>query len=131
MKITKKTINKLFEHGEKETPIEACGYLSGINDEVLKYHPMKNLDQSKEHFTFDPQEQFDVINKVRAEGLEILAVYHTHPETPASPSEEDIKLAYDPEIIYVIASLVKNKRNIKAFKIIKGQVSEEELFVKK
>lgn len=130
MKITKKIIKKLFEHGEKEAPIEACGYLSGINDEVVKFYPMKNIDHGTKHFTFDPQEQFDVMQKVRAEELEILAVYHTHPGSPARPSEEDIKLAYDPEIIYVISSLKENDKSIKAFKIINGQVTEEELIMK-
>ncbi len=129
MKISKKIINKIYDHGKKEAPIEACGYLAGINDEVVNFYPMHNIDQSNEHFTLDPQEQFDVIKKVRVNGLEILAVYHTHPESPARPSAEDIKLAVDPGIIYVILSLLEDNNNIKAFKIIKGQVTEQRLIV--
>jgi proteasome lid subunit RPN8/RPN11 len=129
MKISKKIINEIYEHGKKEAPIEACGYLAGINDEVEDFYPMHNIDQSNEHFTLDPQEQFDVMKKVRAKELEILAVYHTHPESPARPSEEDIKLAFDPGIIYVILSLLEEKNNIKAFKIINGHVTEQELII--
>jgi proteasome lid subunit RPN8/RPN11 len=129
MKISKKIINKIYDHGRKEAPIEACGYLAGINNEVVNYYPMHNIDQSNEHFTFDPQEQFDVMKKVRTEQLEILAVYHTHPESPARPSAEDIRLAFDPGIVYVILSLLEDKKNIKAYKIIKGQVTEKKLII--
>lgn len=129
MKISKKIINKIYDHGRKEAPIEACGYLAGINNEVVNYYPMHNIDQSNEHFTFDPQEQFDVMKKVRTEQLEVLAVYHTHPESPARPSAEDIRLAFDPGIVYVILSLLEDKKNIKAYKIIKGQVTEKKLII--
>ncbi len=129
MKISKKIINKIYDHGRKEAPIEACGYLAGINNEVVNYYPMHNIDQSNEHFTFDPQEQFDVMKKVRTEQLKMLAVYHTHPESPARPSAEDIRLAFDPGILYVILSLLEDNNNIKAFKIIKEQVTEQRLIV--
>lgn len=129
MNITKEIINKLFKHGEKEAPIEACGYLAGIDNRVVKFYPMKNTDRSREHFSLDPEEQFDVIEKVREEELKLLAVYHTHPESPARPSKEDIKLAYDPEILYVIISLKEKSKGIKAFKIIEGKVSEGDLIV--
>lgn len=109
--------------------MEACGYLAGKGDEVTGYFPMRNQDQSSEHFTLDPQEQFSVIRRARSEGLEVLAVYHTHPVSPARPSPEDIKLAYDPNIIYVIASLLNGSQQIKAFRIVKGQVTEEELII--
>lgn len=129
MKISKKIINKIYDHGKKEAPIEACGYLAGINNEVINYYPMQNIDQSNEHFTLDPQEQFNVMKKVRVKGLEILAVYHTHPGSPARPSVEDIKLAFDPGIMYVIISLLEDKNNIKAFRIINGQGIEQRLIV--
>jgi proteasome lid subunit RPN8/RPN11 len=35
----------------------------------------------------------------------MLAIYHSHPETPARPSAEDIRLALTPDVIYVIVSL--------------------------
>ncbi len=130
MEISKNIINKWFDYGKKEEPIEACGYLAGKNDKIVKFYPMQNQDKSREHFTFDPQEQFDVMKKIRTEGLEILAVYHTHPSSPARPSREDIKLAYDPEVIQVIASLFKNNKCIRAFKIINEIVNEEELIIK-
>ena len=129
MRINKLLIDKIFEQGRAEAPVEACGYLVGKDSFAVNIYPMKNIDQSSEHFSLDPKEQFSIIRKARQEGLDILAVYHTHPETPARPSDEDIKLAYDPNIIYVIASLAQGTKSIKAFRIIKGNVSEEILII--
>ncbi len=129
MRIKSEITKKIFTQGEQEAPLEACGYLAGKDDEITKHFPLRNQDQSRDHFTLDPQDQFSVIRRARSEGLEILAVYHTHPASPARPSQEDIELAYDPNIIYVIASLAGGSKEIKAFRIIKGQVTEEQLII--
>ncbi len=127
MRISKQIVDAIYVQAEQEAPVEACGYLVGKGDEVLKHYPMSNAEQSAEHFTLDPKEQFSVIKRVRAEEQEILAVYHSHPATPARPSEEDIRLAYDSEISYVIASLANTPNTIKSFRIRDGKVEQEEL----
>ena len=88
---------------------------------------MKNVDQSPEHYSFDPQEQFKTVREARANGFELCAVYHSHPETPARPSEEDIKLAFDPHISYVIVSLADRKEEVKSFRITDGRVEAENI----
>lgn len=125
MKISKELVEQIFVQGQQEAPIEACGYLAGSGDTILKRIRLRNVDASSEHFSFDPAEQFRAVKSVRSEGLVILAVYHTHPQAPARPSAEDIRLAFDPGIIYVIASLVPGKQDIRAFRIVKGSVSNE------
>ncbi|MFH1283823.1 MAG: Mov34/MPN/PAD-1 family protein [bacterium] len=127
MKIKQAVIQNIIEHAKKDTPVEACGYLAGIEEEIVKEYPMKNIDTSNEHYSLDTKEQFDVVKKARNEGLHILAVYHSHPDTPARPSAEDIKLAYDPNMVYVIVSLAGNKEEIKAFSIKKNTVEEIKL----
>ena len=86
---------------------------------------MTNTDQSPEHFSLDPAEQFSVLKKSRELGLDISGVYHSHPSTPARPSEEDIKLAYDPSVSYVIMSLLEKDITIKSFRIRDGKVNPE------
>jgi proteasome lid subunit RPN8/RPN11 len=75
----------------------------------------------------DPVEQFATVRDCRAQGLAIKAVYHSHPETPARPSAEDIKLAYDPSLSYVIISLAEPVPTIKSFIIKNGAVQQEPL----
>jgi proteasome lid subunit RPN8/RPN11 len=129
MKIKKDLIEKIFARGEFDAPVEICGYLAGIGDTVAEDYPVTNIERSAEHFTMEPKEQFDAMRRARADGLKILAVYHTHPATPARPSDEDIRLAFDPAIVYVIASLAGGARSIKAFRILSGKVVNEDLSV--
>lgn len=107
-----------------ELPNEACGLLVGKEGEVAKQHALTNIDHSPEHFSFDPAEQFQVFRSARADGLEIIANYHSHPETPSRPSVEDIRLAYDPNILYLIVSLAAEIPVLKAFSIQDG-ISKE------
>ncbi len=88
---------------------------------------MKNIDNSTEHFSFDREEQFDIVRKARSEGLEIIANYHSHPVTPARPSQEDINLAYDPDISYLIVSLVGDEEDIKSFTIKESEVKIQKI----
>jgi proteasome lid subunit RPN8/RPN11 len=89
---------------------------------------MTNTDASNEHFMMDPKEQFAVVKELRAQGLAIRAIYHSHPETPARPSEEDIKLALTPDVSYLIVSLADAAGpDVKSFKISSGLVVAEEI----
>jgi len=107
-----------------ELPNEACGLLGGRNNQVVKQFLLTNIDRSPEHFSFDPAEQFQVLRSARADELEIIANYHSHPETPSRPSEEDIRLAYDPNILYLIVSLAAEVPVLKAFSIQNGVSTE-------
>ena len=124
MKITKDVIAQLVNHAKKEAPVEACGYLGAKGGVIMALYALTNIDKSKEHFSFDPKEQFRAVKDARDKGVEICAVYHSHPSSPARPSEEDVKLAYDPAMIYVIVSLANDKEEIMAFAIKNIEVSE-------
>ena len=91
---------------------------------------MTNSDASNEHFTMEPREQFRVVKELRAQGITMLAVYHSHPESPARPSEEDIRLALTPGISHVIVSLQDAARPVlRSFKISDGVVTPEEVVI--
>ena len=127
LRIPQHIIDQLFDHAKNGLPEEVCGYLAGNEREVSIHFPLTNIDHSPEHFSFDPAEQFKVVREVRKAGQLILANYHSHPETPARPSVEDIRLAFDPEISYVIVSLAAEVPDIKSFRIRNGEVEKEEI----
>ncbi len=129
IKIKKIIADRLIEHSRMDIPVEACGYLAGRNGIITRQYKLANADKSAVHYSFDPEEQFEVIRRSRQEGLEIMACYHSHPVTPARPSREDIRLAYDTDILYVIISLADPVPDIKAFRIADDKALEEEITI--
>lgn len=120
IQIPRSIIDGIVLQARAELPNEACGLLAGKGEVVEQRYGMTNADASPEHFTFLPAEQFQALRSARAEGLDIIANYHSHPVTPARPSEEDIRLAFDPNILYMIASLAEAEPVIRGFRIKSG-----------
>ncbi len=127
MFLNKEVFDAIIAHARQGLPHEVCGYLAGRKAEITKHYELTNLDKAADHFTMSPKEQFAVIKETRQQGLTIKAVYHSHPDTPARPSDEDIKLAYDPDISYVIVSLAAPEAEVKSFRIKQGEVISEEI----
>lgn len=121
---------KILSHSLKALPNEACGLLGGrIEGEteiVERVYLMVNIDNSPEHFSMDPKEQFSAVRDMRNNGWVMLGNFHSHPETPSRPSDEDKRLAFDPEASYMILSLMDRESPIlKSFRI-KGNEAQEE-----
>ena len=119
IKIPQQIVTEMIEHSKSLAPIEACGYLAGKDQAVTKRFEMTNIDNSPEHFTFDPKEQFQAVKQARQDGLELNCVYHSHPASPARLSQEDIRLFNDPKMIYIIVSLHDGLEDVKAFMVNK------------
>ena len=125
--ITTAVLTAILEHAREESPIEACGYLGSQGGTIMAFYRMKNVDVSGEHFTLDPDEQFSVLRDMRNNNIQLAAVYHSHPATPARPSDEDIRLAYDPGIRYIIISLMNGEEPVRSFRIRDSRVEQEDI----
>jgi proteasome lid subunit RPN8/RPN11 len=123
--IPQKVIDAFIAHARKDFPLEACGILGGNDKVVSEHYPMANTDQSNEHFMMDPKEQFAVVKELRTKGKSMQAIYHSHPETPARPSAEDIRLALTPDVSYIIISLAAEMPEVKSYRIEAGVVTPE------
>ena len=122
---------QMIAQARAEAPIEACGILGGRDGRAEKLYTMTNVDNAAEHFMMAPQEQFAVAKDLRAAGLEMQAVYHSHPASPARPSEEDIRFGIMPGMTYVILSLLDAEPVVKGFLIDDGEVSETPVTITK
>lgn len=126
--VKREIIEKMIEEAKKGAPLEVCGILAGRENFVSFMYPMVNIEKSEVSFSLDPKEQLKVMKDIRNKGLEMLAIYHSHPSTEARPSAKDISLAFYPECSYIIISL-KERDNpvLRSFKIREGEVKEEEI----
>ncbi|MBR1764317.1 MAG: M67 family metallopeptidase [Ruminococcus sp.] len=137
MKITLKRADyeKLLAHAKSCLPEEACGLIGGTKDEDAKHieevYLLKNTDHSNEHFTLDPKEQLAAIKDMRSKGLVPLGNWHSHPESPSRPSEEDKRLSFDSTASYMILSLmVPDEPVLNSFHVEdRRDVTKEELVI--
>ena len=124
----------MLSHARMTLPEEACGLIAGTvegEDRIIrKVYLLTNTDHSPEHFSLDPKEQLAAIKDMRLHGLVPLGNWHSHPDTPSRPSEEDKRLAYDSRASYLILSLM-NKDNpvLHSFRIIGEDAEKEELAI--
>jgi proteasome lid subunit RPN8/RPN11 len=128
LEIPRDILAVMIEQARAEAPVEACGILAGEPPRVSELYKMTNADHSSDHFTMAPAEQFKVVREIRASGLQMLAIYHSHPATPARLSAEDIRLALTPGVVHVVLSLQEPDRPCaKAFEVHDGQANEAEV----
>ena len=134
IRLLKTDYEKIVAHAEKELPNEACGLISGtINGDskkIKKVYLLTNIDHSNEHFSLDPKEQLAAIKDMRQNGLVPLGNWHSHPESPSRPSDEDKRLAYDSKASYMILSLMDMQNPVlNSFKITGDTAEKEELVI--
>lgn len=122
-------LNQLLAHLQSERPLEACGILAGQGGQVTKLYPIENSLKSQTAYQMNPQQQLAAMLEIEKRGWEMLAIYHSHPKGPETPSPTDIAQAYYPDTIQVIVSLQRRRPSIRAFTIVDGRVDEIEIAV--
>jgi proteasome lid subunit RPN8/RPN11 len=111
-----------------EAPLEACGLLGGKNEVVEVVLPVKNAAESRVRFQMDPKAQLRAIERIESEGLEIIAIFHSHPKGPSVPSPTDIvEASY--RVVNIIWSKVGRRWQARGFWIEGGHAAEVPLTV--
>lgn len=106
----------MLRHATEHLDEEVCGLLAGHitqNEKIVeKLYILENIRHSPEHFFIHPTELITIIKEIRSLDLELIGNWHSHPNTPAVPSPEDLNYANDSSLIYCILSL-KNQNHPK------------------
>lgn len=133
--LKRKDYDSIVEYAKKQLPAEACGLIAGTVDgngdkTVEKVYLLTNTDDSSEHFTMDPKEQLSSVKDMRANGIAPLGNWHSHPETPSRPSDEDKRLAFDSRASYLILSLSDRENPVlNSFHIEETESTKEDLII--
>jgi len=120
---------EVISHCQEIYPKEACGILAGKDRIVQRVYKMRNIENSSVSYMMDPKEQLTIMKEIKKSGLDITAIYHSHPDLDAYPSQKDIKLASYPDSLYLIISLFNKEPKTKAFTIKDKEVEEVEIKV--
>lgn len=117
---------QILKHTQAEAPNEACGLLAGRDRRVTCVLPATNVAENPlVSYLMDPEDQLRHFQMIEKKGLDLLGIYHSHPVSPAYPSPTDLSMAYYPEAVYAIISLMHSHNPVlRAFRIVDGQVSE-------
>ena len=130
-------LDEMLVHAKETHPYEACGILAGKDLQAKKLFRIRNIDNSEATYNMEPSEQFKALKEIKALGIEMVAIYHSHPHSPAYPSQIDINRAFFPGtgeesypgVAYVIVSLAGDKPEISAFIIEKAGVQKLEISI--
>ena len=121
----------MISYAREKLPQEACGLIAGSDygDErvIEKVYYLTNIDASNEHFSLEPKEQLQAVKDMRARGLKPIGNWHSHPESPSRPSQEDKRLAYDSKASYLILSLMEKEAVLNSFHVENGETEKESL----
>jgi len=97
-------------HGRESYPEECCGALIGRDGSVVEAMRLPNLmgEEARQHFLVGPVE-YQVAEKRATEmGGKLMGFYHSHPDHPARPSQNDLEQAW-PTFLYVILAVQNGK----------------------
>lgn len=116
----------MAELAVREYPLEACGLMAGApgSNEIVRFFPCRNLDQSARVYTIDPRDHLRAERTAEDEGLEIRGVMHSHTHTEAFPSPTDVAAAPDPGWHYLIVTLRRETPEMRTFRIRDGHITE-------
>jgi proteasome lid subunit RPN8/RPN11 len=101
--LTTGQIQELVSIAKNVLPNESCGLLLGENDAVAEILPMRNVDESPLTFSIESTELVDAYNLAESKGLQVIAIFHSHPAQP-SPSSTDIKFMEINPVVWLIYS---------------------------
>lgn len=110
MKISHTLLGKIHAHLEAGYPNEACGILLGREDTVTEVVPADNTrsDSAHNRYLIDPRDYLRIERDADRRGLQLLGIYHSHPDCPPRPSQYDLEHAW-PNLSYLIVSVEKGR----------------------
>jgi proteasome lid subunit RPN8/RPN11 len=135
IEISKVLIEKINSHVEAAYPEEGAGFLLGNNNEVKEILPLTNAreDEARHNrFLITPEDYLKAELKADELDLNLIGVFHSHPDCPNVPSEYDREWA-QPFFSYVITRVDQGKSvNHRSWRLVedRSKYEEEEIKIK-
>lgn len=111
------------EQVSRDAPLESCGLVAGRGQQAEQVYPIANMLASPVRFRMEPHEQLQVFETIEACGLDLLAIYHSHPAGPEIPSETDLEESQY-KVVNLIWSPSIGNWQVRAFWLEKDKATE-------
>lgn len=112
-------------------PYESCGLILGHSDgrrTVAKRSTRgRNLDRKrpKDRYVLDPDDYLSADREARNRGLEIVGVWHSHPDHPAQPSQTDLEAAWEDFSYLIITTTASGATDLRSWRLNSGRFLQE------
>ena len=136
--LTSSLLDTIQHHGEECYPEEGAGVILGTEaserrsaSQILPLTNSFTPTERSRRYQISPQDMLDAELMAEEMGLEILGIFHSHPDHPDTPSEFDQEWAL-PWYTYVITSIVHGSRaSSRAWRLSddRNQFYEEEIVI--
>lgn len=125
LSIPRRQYEAMLKQLRRAYPLEACGLLAGSDGRVMRVYAVENVLHSRSEYEMEPRQQVEAMFALEEAGWELLAIYHSHPNGPQTPSTTDVARANYPQAAQVIVSLADREQPVaRAFTIAEGKVDE-------
>ena len=133
LRIPRAIHEELLAHAVTTCPLECCGLLAGtVIDglgEVRSIYPLVNALLSTTEYLSEPQGMFAALRAMRADGTDVLAVYHSHPTSAPVPSRLDRERNYSESVVNLIVGFPNGQPETRAWWLTKTDAVEAEWIV--
>ena len=131
LSLTRRHLEEMAAHCLSCYPEEGCGLLVGelSTGAVAEVHPTDNVAASAQVYTVDPKAHLRIDRAAEEAGLAVIGVFHSHTHTDPWPSPTDVRQAPDPGWHYVLVSLRHEVPSVRSYRIVDGNISEEQVVV--
>ncbi len=120
-RIRNAAVDAIVGHARDAAPAECCGLLLGRAEEIVEAVRTRNIaEQQATRFLIDPRDHIDGRRDARRRGLDVVGFYHSHPRSPAEPSDTDRAEASYADHLYLIVSLASDPPVVSAFALEDG-----------
>lgn len=122
-------VQAMIEHARSEYPNEACGIVSGAlpadGGVPSRWFPARNQFGSPLRYNIHPDDLYRIYTAIDDADEEVWAIVHSHVRSAARPSPTDIGLATNwPDALYILVSLAGESPDVRAWRILGGEVFE-------
>lgn len=135
LNIEQMPLDEMTEDAVKTFPDECCGFLFGKENAdsrtVTKIQVVNNAKEGdkRRRFVISAKDYLKAEQFAEENDLDLIGVYHSHPNHPAMPSEHD-RVAAQPFFSYIILSIINNEfDDIRSWKLNEQQQFEEEKII--